>query len=227
MLQQDRVADDQVRRCEAGDLVVGKVPRHDPQQNAERAAANDGRPFTAEEFDRLVGHQSFRIVGVELVDRRAEVDLAARLSYRLAHLGDDDLRELLPPFRVELADAPHERGAIGDRRSLRPLSVRLGPRGRSLPQRVVCDRRILPDRFAGRGVDNCVHARHFAPPSVGLRPDSTHFVPHHGTCGDWRATAANGLIKRFSALREGRGNGRYWARTSDPQLVELVLSQLS
>jgi hypothetical protein len=23
------------------------------------------------------------------------------------------------------------------------------------------------------------------------------------------------------------GNGRYWARTSDPQLVELVLSQLS
>jgi hypothetical protein len=33
------------------------------------------------------------------------------------------------------------------------------------------------------------------------------------------------------APRSGAGlqsaNGRYWARTSDPQLVELVLSQLS
>src|SRR3954453_22582403 len=28
-------------------------------------------------------------------------------------------------------------------------------------------------------------------------------------------------------LRKRDGNGRYWARTSDPQLVELVLSQLS
>jgi hypothetical protein len=35
---------------------------------------------------------------------------------------------------------------------------------------------------------------------------------------------------RFRALRcefQQRANGRYWARTSDPQLVELVLSQLS
>jgi hypothetical protein len=30
----------------------------------------------------------------------------------------------------------------------------------------------------------------------------------------------------FSPPSIGR-NGRYWARTSDPQLVELVLSQLS
>jgi hypothetical protein len=29
------------------------------------------------------------------------------------------------------------------------------------------------------------------------------------------------------ALMQGFFNGRYWARTSDPQLVELVLSQLS
>ena len=27
--------------------------------------------------------------------------------------------------------------------------------------------------------------------------------------------------------KRGFGSGRYWARTSDPQLVELVLSQLS
>ena len=29
------------------------------------------------------------------------------------------------------------------------------------------------------------------------------------------------------AVMQGSGDGRYWARTSDPQLVELVLSQLS
>jgi hypothetical protein len=34
------------------------------------------------------------------------------------------------------------------------------------------------------------------------------------------------LTKRFPLASYGR-NGRYWARTSDPQLVELVLSQLS
>ena len=167
VLQQDRVADDQVRPREAGDLVVGEVPRHDPQQDAERAAADDGRPLTTEELDRLVRHQRFRIVGVELVDRRAEVDLAARLPDRLAHLGDDDLRELLPPFGVQLADAPHERGAIGDGRTLRPFPVRPVGAGDRVPQLVVGDRRVLLDRLAGRGVDNCVHARHFAPPWVG------------------------------------------------------------
>jgi hypothetical protein len=76
-----------------------------------------------EELNRLVCHQCFRIVCVEPVDRRAEVDLAPRLPYRLAHLGDDDLRKLLPPFRVQLADAPHERGAVSDSRSSRPLAV--------------------------------------------------------------------------------------------------------
>jgi hypothetical protein len=38
-------------------------------------------------------------------------------------------------------------------------------------------------------------------------------------------------IEVIMAPRSGAGlqsaNGRYWARTSDPQLVELVLSQLS
>jgi hypothetical protein len=33
------------------------------------------------------------------------------------------------------------------------------------------------------------------------------------------------LVRSASGLP--KGNGRYWARTSDPQLVELVLSQLS
>jgi hypothetical protein len=37
-------------------------------------------------------------------------------------------------------------------------------------------------------------------------------------------------VRLYAANPLGEGNcgsGRYWARTSDPQLVELVLSQLS
>jgi hypothetical protein len=33
--------------------------------------------------------------------------------------------------------------------------------------------------------------------------------------------------KKNPPFPAGFGGGRYWARTSDPQLVELVLSQLS
>jgi hypothetical protein len=35
------------------------------------------------------------------------------------------------------------------------------------------------------------------------------------------------IIMACAAGRISVGDGRYWARTSDPQLVELVLSQLS
>ncbi len=37
----------------------------------------------------------------------------------------------------------------------------------------------------------------------------------------------NGEETRESLNDAVSGDGRYWARTSDPQLVELVLSQLS
>src|SRR6185295_5416383 len=95
---------------------------------------------------------------------------APRLPYRLSHLGDDDFRKLLPPLRVQLADAPHERGAVSDSRSSRPLAVCPVGAGDRVPQFVVRDRRVLLERLAGRGVDNCVHAHDFAPPSVGLKP---------------------------------------------------------
>ena len=43
------------------------------------------------------------------------------------------------------------------------------------------------------------------------------------------ATALPGIVgwRNKKALMQGFFDGRYWARTSDPQLVELVLSQLS
>jgi hypothetical protein len=41
----------------------------------------------------------------------------------------------------------------------------------------------------------------------------------------WTALPAS-MPKTRHSMRVS-GDGRYWARTSDPQLVELVLSQLS
>src|SRR5204862_6660093 len=56
---------------------------------------------------------------------------------------------------------------------------------------------IRPRRVSGRPSDCCHTAR---------------LVAHLGT-----------KLRRYAGI----SNGRYWARTSDPQLVELVLSQLS
>ena len=91
VLQQDRVADDEVRAGEAGHLVVGEVPRHDPEQRPEGAAPHDRGAVAAEVLDRFVGHDFLGVVGVEGVDFAAEVDLHEGLLDRLAHLADDDL----------------------------------------------------------------------------------------------------------------------------------------
>ncbi len=49
-------------------------------------------------------------------------------------------------------------------------------------------------------------------------------VGHHGQD---RYEKPIEIIRACAAGRISIGDGRYWARTSDPQLVELVLSQLS
>ena len=133
VLEQDRVADHQVRPGEAGDLVVGEVPGHDPEQDPEGAAADDRGALAGESLDRLVGHQVLGVVGVEGVDVAREVDLAERLLDRLAHLADDDLGQLLAALLVQLADLAHERGAVGhgggggqvrEASSARPIAAR-------------------------------------------------------------------------------------------------------
>ena len=139
VLEQDRVADHEVRAGETGDLVVREVPRHDPQQHAERAAPDDRRALAGEQLDRLVGHQLLGVVGVVAVDRADEVELAEGLLDRLAHLAHDDLRELLAPLDVQLADPADERRALGDTRRRRPRLVRLVGAGDRVAQLVVGD----------------------------------------------------------------------------------------
>src|SRR4029079_1769650 len=85
-------------------------------------------------------HHLLGVVRVEAVDVAAEVDLAERLLDRLAHLAYDDLGELLAPLDVQLADAAHERGTLGDARRGRPRPVGFvgtGDRGGKI---VVADR---------------------------------------------------------------------------------------
>ena len=113
VLEQDRVADHDVRRREAGDLVVREVPRHDAEQHAERRPADDGGAL-AQDVDRLVARDLLGVVGVVLGDVGGEVDLAERGRERLAHLAHDDRGELVAALAVQLGDAAEQRRALGD-----------------------------------------------------------------------------------------------------------------
>src|SRR5262249_46893796 len=111
----------------------------------------------------LVGEQLGRVVGVEVVDRDAEVDLAEGLLDGLAHLADDDLAEVLTALGVQLADAPDERGALLDGRRRRPPAMRLiGAADRGIEVRVA-DRGVLLDALSRRRVDDGVLAHAFPP----------------------------------------------------------------
>ena len=154
VLEEDRVADHQVRRREAGDLVVREVPRHDPEQHADGAAADD-RGALAEDVDGLVARDLLGVVGVVLGDVGREVDLAECRRERLAHLAHDDRRELVAALAVQLRDAAHQRGALGDG-GVAPLAVggiRRRDRGLELGIR---ERRVGGEGLARGGVDDGV-----------------------------------------------------------------------
>ncbi len=109
------------------DLVVGVVPRHDPEQRADRRLSDD-RPATGGGGDRLVGQQGRALVGVVAVDLDDELDLADRLGGGLAHLPGDQRGERGDALRVEVGDPVQRGGPIGDggpapaaERALRPL----------------------------------------------------------------------------------------------------------
>src|SRR4051794_9905034 len=176
VLEQDRVADHQVRPGEAGDLVVGEVPGHDPEEHPVGAAADHRAALAAEQFDRLIGHQVLGVVGVEAVDFRREVDLHQGLLDRLAHLADDDFGQLPAALGVQFADLAHQRGAIGDRGGARPAPGGLIATVDRAAELVVADLRVLLDRFAGGGIDNRV---------------SAHLRPPYGCCKDRSRSSAS------------------------------------
>ena len=158
MLEQHGVADDQVRAAEAGDLIVRKVPRHDPEDDANRAALNECGAFAPRQFDGFVGHKLFAVVGVVLVDGLAEVDLAECLLTRLAHLANDDVGELFAALCVQVGNFADHFGALFDGCGARPLVMRLLCERRRCDQLGVGNRRIVLDVLPGGRVDHCVVA---------------------------------------------------------------------
>ena len=114
VLEQDGVAQGQVRGGEAGDLVVGEVPRHDAQQRADGLAADHGGGVLGS-AQWFVGHEGFGVVSEVLVDHRAQLDFALAFGHGFAHFELDDFGELFGAFGVDLGHAGQQCGALGYR----------------------------------------------------------------------------------------------------------------
>ena len=131
VLEDDRVAQHQVRRREAGDLVEGVVPRHDPEQRADRQLLHDGLA-AGERLDRLVRGEGRALVGEVVEDLAAELRLADGLAQRLAHLAGGDRAQLVLALHEELGDPVDHLGALLDRDVLPRVVRRVGRRQRRL-----------------------------------------------------------------------------------------------
>ena len=104
MFEDDGVPGHQVRRGEAGDLVVRVVPRHDSQQRADGRLAYPGLAA------RLRGkggirQQSRSFVRVIAIDVDHKRDLPERFCGRLAHLPRDQRPQALGALFIEVGDA--------------------------------------------------------------------------------------------------------------------------
>ena len=161
VLEHDRVAQCQVRAGEPGHLVVRVVPRHDAQQHTHRAAPDDGAALAVEQVDRFIGKELLGVIGVVLVDRRAEVDLAECAVDLLAHLAVDDFGELLPTLGVQRGDLADERCPLGDRGVLGPLPVSLLGRCQGILDLLVGCRRVLLHHVSGCRVHHCIETHSY------------------------------------------------------------------
>lgn len=156
MLEHDGVAEGEVRGGEPGDLVGGEVPRHDAEEHADRAAADDRAAGTGGDVHGLVGEVLLGVVGVVVVDVHTEVDLTLRLVARLAHLPHDAVRQLVTVLGVQIAEATQQRGAVGHGAGAPPRGglVR-GVDGRG--HLGVGGGGVGLDELAGGRVGDCVH----------------------------------------------------------------------
>ena len=147
VLEQDRVAQDQVRGREPCHLVIGVVPRHDTDQDADRFGLHDGGAG-AGDVEHLVREELLGAVRIIVVDVRDEIDLATRLDDGLAHLERDERSQFFPLFAVERGDALDQGDPL-----LQPAipPLRIGFRGaiESLPCLLVGDLGELGQLLAG------------------------------------------------------------------------------
>ena len=169
VLEQDRVADHQVRAGEAGHLVVGEVPGHDPEQDAEGAAADERRALAAEQLDRLVGHQAPR----RCRRRSRRSSPAKSTSPSACSIGLPISRTMISAssWRRSVWSSPTLRtsaarsATVEELGQLREASSAAVDRGAEL---VVGDLRVLLDRLAGGWVDYRVGAHLSSPLSWSI-----------------------------------------------------------
>ena len=153
VLQHDRVAEDEVRHGEAGDLVVGVVPRHDAEDHAGALEAEEGLQAVFD-LEHLVGEPLLGVVGEGRGDRARELGLADGLVERLAHLAVDDGAEFVLALVEEFGRALRERRALGDGGGARPLLIGLLRRGEGRLDLLVGGRLVGLHDFLGGRVDH-------------------------------------------------------------------------
>jgi hypothetical protein len=113
VLQQDRVAEDEVRAGHPGHLVEGVVPRLDRQEDAERLGLEDG--LTGLRLERLLPHDPGPLVGVVAEDLRRCVHLLLTLADQLSHLERDQLRESVLALGKQLRRPADDLSPLPDR----------------------------------------------------------------------------------------------------------------
>lgn len=116
VLEQQGIASGQLRSQDAGDLVVGEIPRLDRQDHAQRLVHQQRVAFGR------IGHrqflrcqQGFGVLHVVLKDARGQLDLGQRFGGDLAHLQGQQPRMRLGILAQQVGGALQDRTALFER----------------------------------------------------------------------------------------------------------------
>ena len=114
MLEDDCVAQQQVRRRKTGDLVVGEVPRHDAQKRAQWFLADDGQLGTLG-GQVFIGEELVGVLGVPAVDIGNDVDFRLGPPSQLPHFAPNVLGQFSLAFGVQVSSPGEDFCAFLDR----------------------------------------------------------------------------------------------------------------
>ena len=155
VLQNDSVAEDQVGHREARDLVVGVVPRHDAQHDADALEAEEALQAVFD-LELLVCEPLLGVRRERGGNAARELCLADRLVEGLAHLAVDDGAEFFLALIEQLCCALGEGRTLGDGGLARPLRVGLLSIGERRLDLCCGGGRVLLDGFTGCRVNDGV-----------------------------------------------------------------------
>jgi hypothetical protein len=113
VLEQDRVAEHEVRPGDPDHLVQRVVPRLDREDDADRLVLDDGLALHDLDLPRL--EETGAVLGVVVEDAGGQLDLAAGLLDALAHLAGDEGGEVVRALEHQLGGAADDLRALLDR----------------------------------------------------------------------------------------------------------------